>query len=122
MRCERISRLLRQQRIVLGVELARDFYGEDLKEHVGRFAPLNARIVLNFVTASHYQDHPTVMNLEWKIVYERDNFTTVRVVRLNTGTKEERRLDVIQSVSNAAEQLAQSHRSIDEELALSRHD
>jgi len=94
-----------------GVELARECHGEELKEHVGRFSPsvgkyrkipLNAKVVLNFVTETHYQQHPTVMDLEWKVVYGGGNFSRVGLVRMNAGTKEEGRLDLIQSVSSTA--------------------
>ena len=90
-----------------GVELARNCDGAELLEHVGRFSgrgkyrhiPLKAKRVLNFVTADHYQKNPLVVDeLEWKVVYEANNFQSVRVVRLKGGIKEEKRVDVIQRV------------------------
>ena len=113
-----------------GVELARECHGTALEEHVGRFSPggkysqipLNDAIVLNFVSASHYNDHPEPMVLEWKVVYQRDNFANVRLIRIVSGIKVERTPDLIQSVSSTAELLGQTAGSIARHLAAAEED
>src|SRR6202012_2874523 len=86
-----------------GVELARNWDAAELLEHVGRFSgrgkyrhiPLKAKRVVNVITADQYKKNPQVVEeLEWKVVYEANNFQSVRVVRLKVGMKEEKRLDV----------------------------